>query len=98
MTRPQFAGEHPGQDFPRAVEDRREVHGEHVVPAVVGKLDDRRDMLDARVVDQDIDLTECLRRERDQAADLRGVDQVGVTVPNVDVVLLGEPRRSSSIA
>ena len=64
MIRPQFALEHSRQHFPGAVKDRREVHGDHVIPSIRGKLDDRRDMLNAGVVHQDVHAAEDSVRER----------------------------------
>ena len=50
--------EHPRQNLAGAVEHRREVEGDHVVPSVRGKLDDRRDMLNAGVIHQDVHASE----------------------------------------
>ena len=71
MIRPQSRASIPGRTSFVQWNTAERFSGEHVVPAVGGELDDRRDVLDARVVDQDIHAAEGLRRERDQAADLR---------------------------
>ena len=85
MIRPQFAREHPGQHLPGAVEHRREVQGDQVVPSVRRETPRWRDMLDARVVDQDIHAAEGLVAIRDQPADLSTrVDQVRVVILHVD--------------
>jgi hypothetical protein len=43
------------------VERRRQVDGEDLVPLRLGEFLDRRDVLDAGVVDDDVDLTPCSR-------------------------------------
>ena len=53
------------------VEVRRQVDRDHRVPALVRKLLDRRGVLDAGVVDEDVDRAEFARRRSDHVADLR---------------------------
>ncbi len=62
------------------------------VPFLDRKLFDRRDVLDAGVVDQDIDAAELLLRERDHLGNLGGLRDIGVAVDNADIVLPRQVR------
>ena len=61
------------------------------VPALFREIDDLGDMLDAGIVDQDVDPAEPVRRLRDQIPDLGRLGHVGRDIGRPHAVLLGEP-------
>jgi len=80
------------------VKRRRQIDREHRVPAFLGEVDNRRNMLDPGVVDEDVDGAELARRLADEAADLRGLRHVGREVQGAHAMRSASPARSRSIA
>ena len=68
------------------------VQGEHVIPPIDGKLGDGGDVLDAGVVHEDIHTSEDTLREPDKLMNLCGSGEIGSVEPDIDMVLLGQPR------
>jgi hypothetical protein len=66
-------------------ERRREVDGEDLVPLLDREVLDRRDELDAGVVDQDVHRAERLLGVGDHAGDLGWLGHVGGGVPGLDL-------------
>ncbi len=75
MMRPQPRCFMPGSTARGGVERRREVDRDDRVPLLGRELLDRRDVLDAGIVDQDVDLAEALRRVRS----IMALDRVGLS-------------------
>jgi hypothetical protein len=92
MTRPEAAPLHAGQRRLGRVERGSQVDRDDRVPPVLGELLDRRHVLDARVVDEDVDASESGLGLRDQVADLGGLHHVGAVVQRLHAVLLREAR------
>jgi len=69
---------------------RREIDCQHRVPAVLGKIIHRRRVLDAGVVDQDVDPAKLACRDRHHVADLLGPRHVSAAERDLDVELGGE--------
>jgi hypothetical protein len=72
MMRPQRRFFIPGSAALVAWNADGQVDRDHRVPAVLGKIVDRRDVLDARVVHQDVHRAERALGLRDQVPDLAG--------------------------
>ncbi|MNZ77545.1 hypothetical protein D3C78_960910 [compost metagenome] len=91
---PPVALTHARQRQPRAMEHRRQVQGDDLVPAFQRKLLDRRHMLDARIIDQDVDAAEGLLGEREQCFYLGHLAKVGRMVRSLHPMLrnLGQSR------
>ncbi len=87
---PPALGFHMRQDQPRGVEYARQVERDDQVPFGDGKFIDRRDMLRAGIVDQDIDPAELVGGVSDHALDRRGIGQVGVAVSRPRARSLGQ--------
>jgi len=68
----------------------RQIDGEDGVPAIDGKALGGRDVLDAGVVDEDIDRAEALFGIADQLCALLGIGKVGRVEENLDAVLLAQ--------
>jgi hypothetical protein len=68
MMRPQLLLAHAGHRQARGVERRAQVDGDDRVPAFGRKVLDRRHMLDAGVVDQDVDAAEFGSQARTMAS------------------------------
>ena len=81
-------GLHAGRRRLDRVERGREVDGDDGVPLIGRKLLDRRDELDAGVVDQDVDGSELGRRVGDHRLDLVAFRHVGAVVDALDAKLL----------
>ena len=81
---------HRRQRQPRGVEGGREVDREDRVPPVDREVVDRRHMLDAGVVDQQVDGAELRQRLAHHVLDGLGPAHVGAVVAHLHVVLLGE--------
>ena len=74
------------------MESRAEIDRDDLVPVFGREILDRADMLDAGVVDQDIQPSERLDRTRDHVRDLVRLRHVGAVITHFDTVLLSEPR------
>ena len=70
------------------MEGGRQVHREDHVPLFRGKILDRRDELDAGVVDEDVDGSELRRRVGDHGLDLGAFRHVGAAVDALDAEFL----------
>jgi hypothetical protein len=70
------------------VERGAQVDRDDRVPFVFGEFGDRRDMLDTRVVHEDVDPAERPSARRDEIADLRGLRHVGPVVRGLHAELL----------
>ena len=69
------------------MEGRGQVYGNDRVPAGGRKILDRRYILNAGIVDEDIDLSETLGCVRDHRLDHLGFRHVGAVVVDIDIVL-----------
>lgn len=78
------------------MECRRQVDRDHGVPPLDRKALDRRDVLDAGVVHEDVDASVPRIDVRDHGLDLVGFRQVGAFVVDVDAVF-GREFRSQSL-
>jgi hypothetical protein len=75
----------PGKRQARGVEGRGEVDGDDRVPAVHREVLHRRHVLDAGVVDEDVDATHLAFGVRDHVRDLVGLAHVGGVVADIRV-------------
>ncbi len=69
--------DHQRQRRFRGVKRRREVDRDDRVPALFREVDDRRDMLDPGIVDEDVDGAELAHRLGDETTDLHRLGHVG---------------------
>jgi hypothetical protein len=83
---------HRRQRRARGVEGGGEIDGDDRVPLVDRELVDRRDMLDAGVVDQHVDRAEAVDRLAHHLGDRLGLQHVGAVVGHRDLVLRRQPR------
>ena len=74
-----------------AVEHGRQVQRDDGVPLLDREVLDRRGVLDAGVVDQDVDAAELAHRVVDQAAHGLALGQVGAVVHDAHAMLAGQP-------
>ena len=91
MMRPAFACAHRRDRVGGRVERRGEVDRDDRVPFLDRKFLDARNMLDARVVDQDLHCPQGLGRLRDRARGIQPASTFGADVPGLYAMLLGEP-------
>jgi hypothetical protein len=75
---------HAGQNRFGGMECCRQVQGQDGIPAHIGERLDRGDMLDSRIVDQDINPTEPITRELRKLVHLMGSPQIGGAVDGID--------------
>ena len=66
---------------------RRQIERDDVIPFFIGEILDRGNMLDAGIVDENIDPSQMTRDFRDHAVDFPGIHQIGAVVKNFGVVL-----------
>src|SRR3984957_2443254 len=83
-----FARLHPRHGGADGVEGRRQIDGDDHVPFLDRELLDRRHVLDAGIVHQDIDAAQCLLRALDHADDLRRLAHVGARIDRFDPEVL----------
>jgi hypothetical protein len=74
------------------MEGGRQVDRDHRVPLVLGELVDRIRVLDARIVDQDVQAPEAARRGLDRVVNLLGLRHVGAVKGDLDPGLALEGR------
>src|SRR6185437_15038961 len=86
-----IAALHAGQRSADGVKRGRQIDGEDGVPAIDGKALGGRGVLDANVVDEDIDRAEALFGIADQLCALLWIGKVGRVEENLDAVLLAQP-------
>jgi hypothetical protein len=79
---------HDRHDRADAVEGGGQVDGDDPVPLVDREVLHRGDVLDAGVVDQDVQPTELVMRRGDHLGDLAGPGHVGAVVEGLDSVLM----------
>lgn len=77
MMRPYFFRLHQRDRGAHGMEGARQIDRDDLVPFLDREILDLLDMLDAGIVDQDIDGAEGLRRRFDQVGDLGGLRHVG---------------------
>jgi len=75
---------HPGNHRLGGIEGRREVEVDDRLPFLVREILDRRDELDAGIVDQHIDRAEGVHGAADQFRDTGGRHQVGAVIAGTD--------------
>jgi hypothetical protein len=80
---------HRRQSEPYGMKRGRQVERDDRVPLVDREFVDRRDELDARVVDEDVDRTELSDRLAHHRLDLRLLRQVGAVEAHLDAMLGG---------
>ena len=90
MIRPQPRCAHRRQREPRGMEHRAEVQRDDGVPALDREVLDGRDVLDAGVVDQDVDAAVRVRASLHQLLDVGDLAQVAALEDALDAVLVGD--------
>jgi hypothetical protein len=83
---------HVGEHSPCGAEGGCEIDGDDRVPTLHRELADRRRVLDAGIVDEDVHATKVVRGMRDHAIDLVRLRHVGGTVGHTDTMLLSQRR------
>ena len=78
---------HRRQRRARGMERRRKIDGQDRVPLLDRKLLERRDVLDAGVVHQNIEAAEVIQRHGDHVGDRRGLRHVGRRIAHLDAEL-----------
>ena len=68
----------------------RQVDRDHRIPTLFRKIDDLGDVLNAGIVDQDVDRAEFAHRIHDELSDLGRLRHVCGGVADADAVLLGD--------
>ena len=72
------------------MEGRRQVDRDHCIPAIRGEALDPRDVLDTRVVHQDVDRSAAGREACEHRLDLGWLREIGAFVAHLDAELRGE--------
>ena len=87
---PPTAALHVRQRLANRMEVGGEVDRDDRIPAIGRKIFDRRDVLDARVIDQNVDTAEGSRGLGDEKRDFRGLRNVRRAKPNGRAAFFGE--------
>ena len=85
-----FVGDHRGQREPRGVEGGGQIDGENRVPFRRREVLQRRNMLDAGIVDEDVEPAEFAQSRFDHLGDRGGARHVGAGIVDANVVILGD--------
>ncbi len=79
-----FARLHGGDGGAHRVECRRQIDRDDLVPFLDRKFLDRRDILDARIIDEDVDRAESRLGHLHHVGDLGGFRQIGGRIEGFD--------------
>ena len=72
------------------MEGAREIYRQNGVPLLNGKVLDRRDILNSGIVDENVNATEFLFRQRHHSADVIAIGHVGVAIDDLDIMPVGD--------